>query len=525
MGFWNIRGLNKINKQMDIRRFLHLNKLDIFGLIETRVKHNKWMKVSNFISGSWSVCTNHQSHKGGRIWVLWNPQALTLDVQHISTQTVHTRVTDRGRNLTYWVTFVYGFNKAVDRKVLWSTLENYHKVTPGAWLIGGDFNNILHSNERIGATITSVEMAPFQHCVQNCGVEDIKAMGYFLTWTNKQEVHSRFYSRIDRALINDEWLNLFPESFANFLPEGVYDHSLVSFSWNQQTGLGIFPLDILICGRKLLISWVSLRNTEKQAAVGFKVLDEARVAFLAQKAKVNWLEEGDDNTAFFHSTIKKRRVSNKVVQIEDETGNVLTQIQDINAAFENYYIQLLGTSCPVKGVHHPTIRHSTILTEQHHRCLARSVTGDEVRRAIFSIPGNKSPSPDGFNYQFFKDAWGVIGGDVVVAVQDFFITGKLLKQINNTTLTLIPKVDMPKSVNQFRPIAHCNTIYKCIAKILCNRLGEILPDIISPTQSAFIKDRDIVENILICQDLNKLYNRKHCSPRVIMKLDLQKAYV
>ncbi|XP_074301399.1 uncharacterized protein LOC141632786 [Silene latifolia] len=73
-------------------------------------------------------------------------------------------------------------------------------------------------------------------------------------------------------------------------------------------------------------------------------------------------------------------------------------------------------------------------------------------------------------------------------------------------------------------ISCCNVIYKAISKVLCNGLGEVIPEVISQNQSAFIRGRDIVENILICQDLTKLYNRSSCSPRVIMKLDLQKAY-
>ena len=58
---------------------------------------------------------------------------------------------------------------------------------------------------------------------------------------------------------------------------------------------------------------------------------------------------------------------------------------------------------------------------------------------------------------------------------------------------------------------------------MCNRLSLILPDIINPCQSAFIKGCVIVGNVLICQDLVRLYGRKKCSPRILMKLDLQKA--
>ncbi|XP_074283391.1 uncharacterized protein LOC141607941 [Silene latifolia] len=77
--------------------------------------------------------------------------------------------------------------------------------------------------------------------------------------------------------------------------------------------------------------------------------------------------------------------------------------------------------------------------------------------------------------------------------------GKILKELNATILTLVPKTDIPDSVLQFRPIACCNT-------------------------GAFIKNSDIVGNILICQDLIKLYRRKVCSPRIMLKINLQKAY-
>ncbi|XP_074298631.1 uncharacterized protein LOC141629549 [Silene latifolia] len=237
---------------MDIRRFLHMNKLDVFGLIETRVKGNNWLKVSNNICNNWAICTNHQSHKGGRIWMLWNPQAYQVDIQHVFSHTIHARLTDRVKKREFWITFVYGFNKAADRRSLWNSLKTYQKQTTGAWLIGGDFNNVLFPNERVGSQITSAEITPFRDCVHYCGVEDLKAVGSFFTWTNKQEASQRVYSRIDRVMINDDWINMLPKSFANFLPEGLYDHCLVLYNLMRTIGRGTFHSDILICGQRLL---------------------------------------------------------------------------------------------------------------------------------------------------------------------------------------------------------------------------------------------------------------------------------
>ncbi|KAL9235789.1 hypothetical protein vseg_010524 [Gypsophila vaccaria] len=125
------------------------------------------------------------------------------------------------------------------------------------------------------------------------------------------------------------------------------------------------------------------------------------------------------------------------------------------------------------------------------------VTGKEINEDIFSIPDTKSPGPDGYTSKFYKNAWPIIRSEVIEAVKDFFLHKKMLKQINTTTLVMIPKCDNPQSVLQFRPIPCCNIIYKAISKILCDRLARVLPNLIDQNQGAFIKNKSIQENILI----------------------------
>lgn len=89
---------------------------------------------------------------------------------------------------------------------------------------------------------------------------------------------------------------------------------------------------------------------------------------------------------------------------------------------------------------------------------------------------------------------------------------------------MIPKVDTPEKVKDFRPISCCNVIYKCISKILVNRIRNHLHKIVDVNQSAFIQGRSITDNILLTQDLLKSYNRKQGAPRIALKVDIQKAY-
>lgn len=145
------------------------------------------------------------------------------------------------------------------------------------------------------------------------------------------------------------------------------------------------------------------------------------------------------------------------------------------------------------------------------------------RRGYFVYPA-KSPGPDWFSSGFFKKSWEVVGPLVLNAVQEFFQTGKMLKQCNATSLVLLPKVQNLNNASEFRAISCCNVIYKCISKHISNSLKVVLSELVNPSQGAFMKGRELLFNVLVCQELARGYNRKTISPRCMMKIDLKKAY-
>ena len=91
-------------------------------------------------------------------------------------------------------------------------------------------------------------------------------------------------------------------------------------------------------------------------------------------------------------------------------------------------------------------------------------------------------------------------------------------------MSLIPKVQNPKSVKEYRPIVCCTVVYKIISKVLTNRLHGAIQSVICDNQAGFILGRKISDNILLAHELVKAYTRKHISPRCMLKVDLQKAY-
>lgn len=108
----------------------------------------------------------------------------------------------------------------------------------------------------------------------------------------------------------------------------------------------------------------------------------------------------------------------------------------------------------------------------------------------------------------------------------FFSTNVLPEGINDTAIVLIPKIDNPVELKDFRPISLCNVIYKVVSKCLVNRLMPILDDLISQNQSAFVPGRLITDNALLAFECfhfiqkNRLPQKAACA----YKLDLSKAY-
>ena len=106
---------------------------------------------------------------------------------------------------------------------------------------------------------------------------------------------------------------------------------------------------------------------------------------------------------------------------------------------------------------------------------------------------------------------------------EFHKNGKLAKGINSTFIALIPKVDSPHSMNDFRPISLVGCMYKILAKVLANRLRSVIGTVISDAQSAFIKNRQILDGILVANEVvDDARSRK--KELLLFKVDFEKAY-
>ena len=268
-------------------------------------------------------------------------------------------------------------------------------------------------------------------------------------------------------------------------------------------------------------------KAEQVAAERWQRVSDIEEKLLKQRSKLHWLQVGDRNNRVFHNAAKVREAKNAIREIKCSSGNVVTSQEEIKEEAEKFFNEFLTLEPP--GLQNRTVEElQEILpfrcSDVDRSSLIKPVTEEEIREVLFRMPSNKSPGPDGFTTKIFKSSWSIIGKDFTTAVQSFFSKGFLPKGLNSTILALIPKKDSAVEMRDYRPISCCNVIYKVISKIIANRLKGTLPQCISYNQSAFVKDRLLVENLLLATEIVKDYHKEDISPRCAMKIDLAKAF-
>lgn len=183
-------------------------------------------------------------------------------------------------------------------------------------------------------------------------------------------------------------------------------------------------------------------NEEIKAYDKWQRLAGLEEEFLKQRSKLHWLDVGDGNNKDFHSAIKIREVRNSIREIVRADGTIAKTDDDIKEEAYKFFAEFM-TAQPqdFEGVTMEKLKEILRFQCSNEDCekLEREVSKEKVKSALFKMPGDKFPGPDGFTSEFFKEACPVIGEDVTVAVQSFFQKGFLPKGVNSTILALIPK--------------------------------------------------------------------------------------
>ncbi|XP_062104535.1 uncharacterized protein LOC133815746 [Humulus lupulus] len=421
-------------------------KVGLVGFLETRVQTKNLGSVYLNMFSGWCSTSNNAWHKGGRIMVSWNPSIFLVNIIQCTSQLMHLGVTTVSDNECFLVTFVYAFNEESGRNVLWADLKELSATMRYPWLLLGDFNDILSVEERIGGGTPHCTGA-FKECMDFCQMEDIKFSGAFFTWNNKQGPDTRLYSKIDRVMGNQAWLDRYQNAEVKFMNEGSFDHCPALLQVYPEVKSGKKPFRYFRMWQKAPGFHEKLQEVWQEQLFG------APMHQLVQKLKslkiklkeLNRLQVGDIHLADYLTLqellscqselqlnprdkeliIKEKKAQeSRVYSIKDKDGVQVHDHQQITAAFLNYYDDLLGSTMVNRmRVVPEVITLGPLIIESHVRILLCPYTNEEVKDATFAISGNKSPGPDGYSSFFFQDNWEMVGEDVSKAVKSFLHTG------------------------------------------------------------------------------------------------------
>ena len=506
-----------------------------------------------------------------------NCQLVNFSSNHITFEIVN-------HTIGNWrVTGYYGYPNEGRRTAAWNFLRQLSSQFSGPWCIFGDFNDILDASEKRGRNFRPQWLINgFRQAVIDSGLSDVPAEGYPYTWFKSLGIPRAVEERLDRALANNLWFNIFPNATIETLVAPASDHypilvnvaptprlqvhkrhfrcenawhlepgfkELVTNSWQDYSTSTLIPKlsscaeDMWVWKKthchKLKTDIEACRQQLQETRLGATGEDQVRMlelrkrmqqllsqddAYWRQRAKTHWYKDDDQNTNFFHASATTWKKVNRITSLDDDAGNKITDENGLREVAHHYFVNIFqkqgGVLSLVIDVIHPSI--STIDNDK----LTEPFTKAEFRSAIFSMHPDKCSGPDGYSPGFYQHFWNLCSDDIFKECCAWLDTGQFPPDLNITNIALIPKGSSQVSMKDWRPITLCNVLYKIISKVLANRLKHVLSQCISDNQSAFVPGRSILDNAMVAIEvLHFMQTKTRGEDRyVALKLDISKAY-
>lgn len=431
---------------------------------------------------------------GGGLSLFWNP---TVDFSVLMSSNNFVEAEIIYKKKKFFATFTYGAPDVQQRKDILQELTDLGLSRVQPWYLTGDFNEIIDNSEKEGGiTRTEGSFGNFRTFLSQCDLFDLRHSGNFLSWRRVRHTHT-VLCRLDRALSNSTWAELFPSGRCCYLDFQGSDHRpLISFLEPEtRKKSGLFRYDRRMCKneevKKLFAeTWLSNRssveskisacrhaiskwnkrfheNSQKKIKMEKIRLEEAMSStttdddlirninqslkqaykeeeeYWRQRSRTLWLALGDQNSGFFHATTRVRRGLNKFSVIENTLGEAVHEEAEILEVITDYFSNLFSSSSSNPDATVAEALHFRVSDATNIK-LTTLPTAKEVKNTLFSIHPDKAPGPDGFSAGFFKTNWKVVGPAITDEIISFFREGIWPQNINITHLRLIPKITTPK---------------------------------------------------------------------------------
>jgi Reverse transcriptase (RNA-dependent DNA polymerase) len=268
-------------------------------------------------------------------------------------------------------------------------------------------------------------------------------------------------------------------------------------------------------------------NWEQNLRKEYEEVNRQLEIFWHQRSRVSWMTYGDRNTKFFHNSTTMRRRKNLIVSLQRDDETWTDTEKQTRKLLVDYFKKLYNENSQneiqleafLSGLSLP------IVPNDSYRQLLAIPNAVEILSGLKEMGLDKSPSPNGFTVRFLVTQWQIVGSNIIRTIQNAFLTGNAPNQWMLSHLVLIPKRENPCRPEHFRPLSVCSVYYRLLTKIIANRVKPLLPDLISYTQTTFLKGRSIQENVLLLDEVLHSFQMVEFKTKAFtLKADLFKAF-
>ncbi|GJW70043.1 RNA-directed DNA polymerase, eukaryota [Tanacetum coccineum] len=519
----------------------------------------------------------------GGILCIWDPNSFRRSSFTRSDYFVIVRGVWLKSGIDLMIVVVYAPQEAKEKRMLWDYLAHVSNQWVGKLVMMGDFNEVRYKSDRYGSNFNAHDAEIFNSFIYNAGLDEVPLGGSAYTWclksASKMSKLDRFFVSENLLSMCPNITAITLERFISdhrpiLLREVRYDYGPIPFRfyryWLEVDGFDKLVRDswnVAPVNKKNAIrnfmgklkflkdrirSWLSIHRSNSRGEIYFlkeelrscdEVIDKGdcsnevvhkrteilnkihqvnniQASEIAQKAKIKWAIEGDENVKFFHGMLNKKRNQSNIRGIMVNGTWVDDPVQVKREFFEHFRGRFDKPSVNRACIDTPF---PVSLSIDQKEDMERRISKEEVKRAVWDCGVDKSPGPDGFSFSFYRHFWPVIEKDVFEAVDYFFMYGEIPNGCNSNFIALIPKILDANMVKDFRPISLIGSLYKIIAKILANRLVGVLGDLVNEVQSAFVADRQILDGPFILDEVLQWCRRKK-KHALIFKVDFEKAF-
>ncbi|KAK9926535.1 hypothetical protein M0R45_023761 [Rubus argutus] len=402
---WNCQGLENPLTVQHLREITQSHKPVMVFLSETH-QHSHYVNNVRKKLGYYK-CSNVDPIKtAGGLSLWWKPD-VSVEIHDSTNFFIDTTVSFVKSCTKARITWVYGPPYYSDKATFWSSWSNKKRGDGIPWLVIGDLNEMLWQHEMEGGVPWSLNRNIFLKAfLDSNNLFDIGFKGQQFTWAKKEFGEVVIQERLDRGLINDDWLLAWPDSCVTHLTRLGSDHCpilfehcpalekrrptfkfeaywvddaecfpLIEANWrntSHSSNQQLWKKNLSTC-RNQLAKWSNRRFTQNRLEIvhSLKELDHlqchrpdtssfeqsaisSRLNSLweieekkwHQRSRINWLQAGDANTRFFHLTTLHRRQTNRILKIANEDGYWIVGEKLIRQAFETEFKKIYTSMGP-----------------------------------------------------------------------------------------------------------------------------------------------------------------------------------